>query len=169
MPTFTVKKRVIAVGRDYAVHDEHGAAVFEIDGKLRFARTFDVKDPDGKILYSAKEKLLTIDQTFLIDAPGKPQMTVRRTTSSSVYPMKFEIVVGDAAQMHAHGSFVRDGVDITRESTRIASVQREAHTVVAEIFNVWTAEGEDAALMLALAMVIVEGDPSRGSDAMSSP
>jgi uncharacterized protein YxjI len=162
MPTFTVKKRVIAVGRDYDVHDEADAHVFEIDGKLRFARTFDVKDREGKVLYSAKEKLLTVDETFLIDRTGADQIVIRRTTTGSVRPMKFDITVGGEIRMHAQGSFFREGVDITRGSDRIANVSREQNTI-AEIFHVRIADGEDPALILAMAMVIVEGDLSRGA------
>jgi len=163
MPTYTIKKRVMSVGRDYAVHDETGATVFDIDGKLRFARTFAVKGREGAVLCSAKEKLLTLDQTFLIDGPGPEQVAVKRTTTSSVYPMKFDITVGGETRMHAEGSFLRDGVNITRGPARVANVSREPNTVVAEIFHVWVADGEDPALLLAIAMVIVEGDPSRGA------
>jgi|SRR5215471_17519189 len=162
MPTFAVKKRLVSVGRDYAVEDESGTTVFSIDGKVRFGRTFDVRDRAGQILYSAKEKLMALDQTFLIDAPGASEITVRRTTTGSVYPMKFAVVIEGETRMHAEGSFYRDGVAIARGTDRIATVSRQQNTVVAEIFHVWTADAEDAALMLALAMVIVEGDPSRG-------
>ena len=168
MASYTIKKTLVSVGRDYDVHDENDATVFRIDGKFRFARTFDVKDRAGQVLYSAKEQLLTIDQTFHVDAPGASGMTVRRTTSGSVYPMKFDIVVDGETRMQAQGSFYRDGVAITRGSARIASVSREPNTVVAEIFHVWTADGEDPAPLLAIAMVIVEGDPSRGEAAATS-
>ena len=163
MPTFAVKKRLVSVGRDYAVEDESGTTVFSIDGKVRFGRTFDVKDRAGQVLYAVKEKLMALDQTFLIDAPGASEITVRRTTTGSVYPMKFDIAIDGEIRMHAEGSFLGDGVAIARGSARIATVSREQNTVVAEIFHVWTADGEDAALMLALAMVIVEGDLSRGA------
>jgi uncharacterized protein YxjI len=168
MATLTVKKKMLAVGRDYAVHDENDATVFTIDGKLRFARTFDVKDRTGQVVCSAKEKLLALDQTFLIDTPGASEITVRRTTTGSVNPMKFDISVGDEIRMQAHGSFLRDGIDITRGSTRIGNVSRQQNTVVAEIFHVWMADGEDAALMLAMAMVIIEGDLSRGAQTSST-
>jgi len=163
MATYTVRKILVAVGRDYDVLDESGTSVYRIDGKLRFARTFDVKDRSGQVLYSAKEQLLTIDQTFQLHAGGAGEMAVRRTTSGAVYPMKFDVVADGETRMHAEGSFFGDGVSISRGSARIASVSRQQNTVIAEIFHVWTADGEDPALMLALAMVIVEGDLSRGA------
>lgn len=162
MPNYTVKKRLVSVGRDYDVLDEGSATVFTIDGKVRFARTFDVKDRDGRIVYSAKEQLLKLDQTFFIDAEGADQLAVTRTTTASVYPMKFVIAAGGDVRMHAQWTHRGDDANITRAGSRIASVSRQQNTVVAEIFHVWTADAEDTALMLAIAMVIVEGDRSRG-------
>jgi uncharacterized protein YxjI len=98
----------------------------------------------------------------VIDARKASQLAVRRTTTSSVYPMKFDIVVGGETRKQAEGSFTRDGVHITRGPARVANVSREPNTVVAEIFHVWTAPEEDHALMLTVAMAIVESDPSRG-------
>jgi len=163
MATFAVKKRLVSVGRDYAVEDENGTIVFSIDGKVRFGRTFDVRDRAGQVLYAVKEKLLAIDQTFRIDAAGASEITVRRTTTGAVYPMKFDIVIDGETRMRAQGSFFGDGVHIARGSDRIATVSRQQNTVVAEIFHLWIADAEDPALMLALAMVIVEGDASRGA------
>ena len=162
MATYTIKSKLVSVGRDYDVRDEKDEIVYTIDGKVRFARTFNVIDRDGRILLSAKEKLMCLDQTFLIAAPAG-EITVKRTTTGSVYPMKFDIIAGDQATMHAHGDFFRDGVTITRGSDRVANVNRQQNTAVFEIFPVSIAEGEDVPLMLALAMVIVEGDHSRGS------
>jgi hypothetical protein len=76
--------------------------------------------------------------------------------------MKFDVAVGEDIRLRAEWRHRGDDAAITRGSTKIASVSRQQNTVVAEIFHVWTAEGEDHALMLAIAMVIVEGDQSRG-------
>jgi uncharacterized protein YxjI len=165
MATYTIKSRTISVGRDYDVRDANGTSVFTIDGKVRFARTFDVKDRAGSVLCSAKERLLALDQTFHIEAPAASEVTVRRTTSASVYPMTFEIAAGGETTLRAEGSFQRDGVHVTRGAARVASVSRQQDTAVAEIFHVSVADDEDAALMLAVAMVIIEGDPSRGAAA----
>jgi uncharacterized protein YxjI len=167
MAQYTIKKRLVSVGRDYDVRDQNDAVLFHIDGKVRFARTFDVKAPDGTLRLSVKEKLLALDQTFLIDAPDRPQTVVRRTTTTSVYPMKFVIEVAGQTEMHANGDFFRDGVVVTRGSAEVARVSREPNTVVAEIFHVSAADHEDPALIAALAMAIVESHPDRGAPSSS--
>ena len=163
MPSYTIKKNMVSVVRDYHVRDEQDATVFEIDGKVRFARTFDVKDRTGRILCSAKEKLLSIDPTFLIDAPGASQVTMRRTTTSSVYPMKFDIAVDGESRMRAQVTAFGDDAVVMRGPARVATVSRQPNTLVTEIFHLWTADDENPALMLAIAMVIVEGDALRAA------
>jgi uncharacterized protein YxjI len=43
MPRYTVQRRLVSIGRDYDVKDESGDIAFNLDGKVRFARTFVVK------------------------------------------------------------------------------------------------------------------------------
>ena len=162
MATYTIKSRLVSVGRDYDVRDEAGQIVYTIDGKVRFGRTFNVLDRDGNIKYAVKEKLMALDQTFLIDAPAG-EITVKRTTTGSVYPMKFDIIAGEQTTMQGHGDFFRDGVDVSRGSDRVCNVNRQQNTAVFEIFPVTIKDGEDVPLMLAISMIIVEGDHSRGS------
>jgi len=162
MSTYTVKKRLVSVGRDYDVFDETGTAAFTIDGKVRFGRTFDIKDPSGQVLFTVKEKLLAIDRKYEIDGPAGTGLVVHKTNSSDVGPMKFEVEGASGPRLHAEGNFIRDGFAVKRGDTKIASVSREQRTVVAEIFHVWTADGEDVALMLAITMAIVETDRWRG-------
>lgn len=40
MRQYTIKGRVVSVGRDYDVLDEEEQVIYVIDGKVRFARTF---------------------------------------------------------------------------------------------------------------------------------
>jgi uncharacterized protein YxjI len=94
---------------------------------------------------------------------ARGEVTVKRTTTGSVYPMKFDIMAGEQITMKAQGDFFRDGVDIMRGSDRVLNVSRVQNAAFFEIFPVTIADGEDVAFMLALAMVIVEGDLSRGS------
>jgi uncharacterized protein YxjI len=162
MATYTIKSKVVSVGRDYDVRNEKEEIVFTIDGKVRFARTFDVLDPAGSVSCSAKEQLMKLDHTFVITG-ARGEVTVKRTTTGSVYPMKFDIMAGEQITMKAQGDFFRDGVDVMRGCDRVLNVNRVQNTAFFEIFPVTIADGEDVAFMLALAMVIVEGDLSRGS------
>ena len=163
MTQYTVKKRLVSVGRDYDVLDESGKVVFRIDGKVRFARTFDVTDPEGNVLFAVKEKLLTLDRTHVVSAPGGAETVVRMTSTANAQPMRFEIETPGQAPMTAQGSFQGDGLTILRGGSTLGSVSRQQETAIHEIFRVYAASPEEAALVLALAMSLVESDSGRGA------
>lgn len=168
MPRYTVHRRLVSIGRDYDVKDEAGRVVFRLDGKLPFARTFVVRDGAGQALLFVREKLLTLDPTFEIESEGRKIASVRRTTTSGAGTDKFEIPVeGAQALMLAQGKLLLDGVELRRAGASVGSVSRRHGTVVDEDFHVTVAPGEDQALTLAVAMAIVETDPSRGEDRSS--
>lgn len=63
----------------------------------------------------------------------------------------------------AHGSFLGDGLTILRGGSTLGSVSRQQETAINEIFRVFAASPEEAALVLARAMSLVESDPARGA------
>jgi uncharacterized protein YxjI len=164
MPRYTVKKRLVSIGRDYDVEDENGELALKLDGKLRFARTFLIKDRNGERLLSVREKLLCLDPTFVITSARQPIAVVRRITRSATGTATFEIEMDGGIAMKAHGSFLREGIEIKREGAFAGSVSREPNRVIHEIFHVSVGATEDPALLLAIAMSIVETDLFRGED-----
>src|SRR5262245_37033977 len=87
MPQYTMQRRLISVGRDYVVKNEDEEVVFKIDGKVRFARTFAVKDAAGATLLRVREKLLCLDPTFIMKRGKEIVATLRRTSPSDKYPL----------------------------------------------------------------------------------
>jgi len=164
MPRYTVQSRLVSIGRDYNVKDEIGEVAFTLDGKVRFARTFVVKDRNGLRLLSVREKLLCLDPTFVISSASQPIAIVRRVSRSATGTARFEIEMGGSIAMNAHGSFLREGIEIKRGGAFAGSVSREPNRVIHEIFHVSVGAAEDPALLLAIAMSIVETDLFRGED-----
>lgn len=58
-------------------------------------------------------------------------------------------------------------MELRRAGASVGSVSRRHGTAVDEIFHVTAAPDEDQALMLAIAMAIVETDSSRGEERSS--
>ena len=167
MPRYTIKSRLVSVGRDYDVLDDKGEVAFRIDGKVRFARTFVVKNREGDALLAAKEKLLCLDPTFVIASGDDPVATVRRTTTSGAMIEKFAIEIAGGLPMTAEGNLLGDGVVILGDPGKIGSVEVEPRTGVYEIFHVSVVSDQDPPLVLAIAMSIVETDSRRGQQRSS--
>jgi uncharacterized protein YxjI len=163
MPSYTVQRRLVSIGRDYVVRNESEEVVFKVDGKVRFARTFTIKDGAGNRLLNVREKLLCLDPTFILKREGDTVATLRRKSPSDQYPLKFEVEMGGAVVLKAQGSLIGDDrINFSRDGSRIGSVSRQQYTVVHEIFHVSAASSQDQALMLALVMSVLEIVPFRG-------
>lgn len=163
MPTYTIRRRPFGLGRSYSIKNEHGEHAFRLVGKLRFARTFTIKDGHGIPLLAVREKLLSLKPTFMISRDGTQVAVVQRETTSGVVVEKFTIDLGAEGSMEASGTlWAEDGVRVMRGSSQLARVWRVQNTVASEIFTVETVDTIDQALALAISMAIAETDVSRG-------
>lgn len=164
MPYYTIKRRILAVARSYGVQTESGDLSFVVRGRLGFARRFAIRDRSGALLYSAREKLLAIDPTFIVMRDGAEVAVVKRTTTSGAATDRFDIQIPPDAMTAAGKLWSEDGVTITDQGRRVAMIRRKHEPLVRETFVLHTATDLDQALFMAIAMSIVDVDsPGRGS------
>ncbi|EKX61343.1 LURP-one-related/scramblase family protein [Streptomyces ipomoeae] len=76
---FLVRDRLLGIGDDYWIEDEHGRKAFLVDGKaMRLRDTFDLKDTQGRVLIDIRQKMFALRDTMVIERDGEPLATVRR-------------------------------------------------------------------------------------------
>lgn len=164
MPTYKVNQRRIAISRSYDVATESGERVFRIAGKPRFARTFDVVSAAGERLLAVRETLLAVDPTWAVSRGGALAATVKRRTTSGATTDRFTIEVPSGPSMEAAGKLHADhGVTVSAGGSTLARIRRELGPVTREEFALEVFVEDDPPLLVALAMAIVECDPSRGA------
>lgn len=161
MSTYTIRRRLISIGRDYVVEDDNGQQVLVVDGKVRFARTFSVKNPSGTVLH-VREKQLCIEPTYIIKRDGVEAAVVRRTSvmDASVDHFTIELNSGDRAE--GRGKLWHDeGVTISKGDSLLAIVRRP-QGLFRETFTLSITADVELPLLVAIAMSIVETDMWRG-------
>ena len=163
MQTYRVRRQLISLGRSYWVEDAAGARIFKVAGRIGFARKFSIKDASGNRLYSVREKLLVLSETYIIHRDDLEVAVVTRTTTSGAPQHKFEIVLQSGETLRASGLLWHDdGIQIVRDNTRIGIIRRQRN-VLRETFWATLHRSEEQALLLAIAMSIVETDLTRGN------
>ncbi|MBI5592086.1 MAG: LURP-one-related family protein [Deltaproteobacteria bacterium] len=115
MPTYTIRSRLISICRCYSIETATGEIVFRLVGKVRFARTFVVKDRAGALLLSVRERLLKLDPTYEITQGTAQVAVVRRHTTSGALVDRFTIDLNSQSSMAASDKLwtddgVRDGL-----------------------------------------------------------
>lgn len=165
MRSYQIFRRYFTIGRSYWVEDSVGARVFGIAGKMGFARAFSIQDMQGNQLFSAREKLLVIDPTFVISREAAEVAVVRRPTTGGAVSDRYEVAVPSGGTLRGSGKLWQDdGVTLLRGDKRVGMVRRQQNTMK-ERFFVDLAASDDQALFLAIAMSIVEIEPDRGNAA----
>lgn len=162
MPTYTIRRRLVSLARSYSVFGEGGELAFRLTGNVRFARTFLLRSRSGEAPLRAREKLLAIDPTFIITRNRAEVATVCRRTTSGAVVDRFEITLASET-MDGSGSLLSDdGVRVGRGGSVFVRVWR-VHGELRETFRVETVTTLEQALLLAVAMSIVDIDPGRGA------
>lgn len=162
LAVYAIRLKPFYVSRGYSVTDSNGVPVFRIHGKLRFARTFVVQGIQSSLSYDIREKLFAIDPTYIVTQQGKQVAQVCRTTTSGQFPERFTIDLGVSGSLIASGSLF-SAITIRKNDVMCAKIWRDQETF-RETFGFEVANNFDLALLLSIAMSIVETDRSRGKN-----
>lgn len=161
---YTFSRNIIALGLDYTVTDADGRTVLTIDGKLRFAATFTVLDPDDRVLFSGKEHVLNLDQRFEFERDGILFATMVRELVGKVR------VVGESdyryvatlrtGERFVTSGYVQTAFSVSRDGATVARVERDLDEFTFDLEH----EANGAFLMaMAVAVVRLNRAPRVGS------
>src|SRR4051812_36779597 len=76
---YQMRQKLIAIGDDYWIEDEHGRRAFHVDGKaMRIRKSFVLEDASGNEVARMQEKKLTVRDKMEIERDGETLATVRK-------------------------------------------------------------------------------------------
>ena len=153
---FRMRERFFDLGEDFTVEDEAGRPAFRVDGKVLVLRkTFVLEDLDGRPLATIREPLVSLRDTVVIDRPGRPSATVKRAFLSLLRPrFHVELAEGD---LEVVGDIIGHEFTIRGERGVVARISRSWFRV-RDTYGVEVAPGEDAAMMISIAVALESFD-----------
>jgi uncharacterized protein YxjI len=163
MARYKMRQRLISIGEDYVIEDERGQPVYKVDGKvLRIRETFVLEDMSGREVATVREKKLAIRDSMKILRGGKTVATVKKALISP-FSDRFTVEVEGGGDLKVKGDLLDHDYEITRDGTRVAQVSKKWFTL-RDTYGIDIAEGEDDALILAVAVALDEmaHDPDEG-------
>ncbi len=160
MPNYLIRKKLLALGDDFWVEDEHGEKAFKVDGKaFRLRKTFVVETPDGEELVTVREKKLKLRDTMVVERRGEELATVQKALVSPLRD-KFAIELAGGGELHAKGNLLDHEFTIEWENGQpMAEVSKRWFTV-RDTYGLSVEPTQDAVLALAIAVCIdaIEND-----------
>ncbi len=155
MARYTMRQRLLSIGEDFTIEDEHGDPIYTVDGKvLRIRETFVIEDQQGNEVATIREKKLALRDSMTILRGGETIATVRKAWFTP-FRDTFEIDMLGGGSIVAQGDILDHEYTLRREGELIAQVSKRWFTL-RDTYGIETAPGEDDGLILAIAVAIDE-------------
>src|SRR3712207_4783509 len=109
MARYTMRQRLVSIGEDFDIADEHGNPVFRVDGKvMRLRDTFVLEDLQGREVATIREKKLALRESMDVLRSGNKIATIRKARFAP-FRDRFSIDVAGGPDMVARSEGRRVG------------------------------------------------------------
>lgn len=151
---YRMRQKLVSIGDDYWIENDHGERVFKVDGKaLRVRETLIFEDSHGSELLKIQQRIARVRDTMEIeDRDGHTVATVKKAL---ITPLRDRWAVGvtGGPDLDVRGNIVDHEYTIEDGRSTVAEVSKKWFRI-ADTYGVEVAAGQDPALMLAITAVL---------------
>jgi uncharacterized protein YxjI len=153
---YKMREKMISIGDDYWIENEHGQKVFKVDGKaLRIRDTFIFEDAHGNKLCEIQERKLRIKDTLAIEGPdGETWATVKQALITP-FRDRWDVNVEDGPDLDVQGNILDHEYRIEQGRARVAEVSKKWFRI-RDTYGVEIAPGQNDILILAVTVALDE-------------
>jgi uncharacterized protein YxjI len=150
---YVIRERFIRLGEDSDITDEHGRAVYEVDGKvLTLHDTVVMRDMGGTEVARVKRQLIALRPTYHITRHGTELGAVRKKLFSP-FVDRFTIDIPGPDDLDVTGDLFEHEYTIKRDGEGVATISKRWISLT-ETYGVDIAPGEDDVLILASVLAL---------------
>jgi uncharacterized protein YxjI len=150
---YLVRQRIMSFAASFWITDEDGNEVYYVDGHaLQFRKTFELTDRSGVVVAMIRQQLFRLRGTMDIERDGAVIATVRRANFSP-FRHRYEVTLADGTVLEAAGSFSDMNWELAAPDRVVGRISRQWFKV-RDTYGVEVEPGEDAALVIAIAVSI---------------
>lgn len=149
------RRSIFAIGDDYWIEDEQGRHAFLVDGKaLRLRDTLELKDPDGRVLVTLRQKMFSLRDAMTVERDDRPLATIRRKRLS-LLRNHYRVTLVEGTELDVSGRILDREFVVEYEGELLAHISRQwFHVRETYAVNV-VREDADAALLVAVAVCVI--------------
>ena len=151
---YTLKHKLISIGGDSMIQDEHGKDVYFVDGAaISVGRRLSIKDMHGKDLADIYQEVIALVPTFHINIKGGTSATISMKILTITDRLKIDVPGWN--DLEARGNLFHHDYGIYRGSDEVAHISK-AWVALTDSYGIQIDNDEDVLLMLSCAVVIDE-------------
>jgi uncharacterized protein YxjI len=148
-----MRQRLVAIGDDYNIEDEHGQRAFHIDGKaLRLRQTVIFEDPNGHELYAIQERLARVRDSMAITRGGQKVAEVHKALVAPIRD-RLEVSMPGGQDLTVQGNLFDHEYEIKQGRLTLAQVSKRWFRL-RDTYGVEIPPGHDDALILAITVCV---------------
>jgi uncharacterized protein YxjI len=153
---FLVRDRLLGLGEDYWIENDHGDKVFLVDGKaMRLRDTFELKDTEGRVLVDIHQKMFALRDTMVIERNGEPVARIKRRRLSLLRNHYRVSLADGSTELDVSGKILDREFAIEYDGELLAVISRR-WLRVRETYGVDVVrEDADPALLIAVAVCVI--------------
>ncbi|AEY90533.1 MULTISPECIES: LURP-one-related/scramblase family protein [Streptomyces] len=161
---FLVRDRILGIGDDWWIEDEHGRKVFLVDGKaMRLRDTFELKDTEGRVLIDIHQKMFALRDTMLIEREGEPLARIRRKRLS-LLRNHYRVSLVDGTELDVSGKILDREFAVEYDGELLAVISRRWLSVRDTYGVDVVREDADPALLIAVAVCVIHLAEKEGEE-----
>jgi uncharacterized protein YxjI len=151
-----MSQKMVSIGSDFWIENEHGQKVFKIDGKaLRVRQTLLFKDAHGNQLAKIQERKLRVKDSMEIEGPkGENLATVKKALITPVRE-RWVVKIKNRPDLEVKGNILDHEYTIGEGRNKVAEVSKKWFRL-RDSYGVAIDPGQQDVIILAVAVCIDE-------------
>jgi uncharacterized protein YxjI len=150
---YLLRQKMLSFADSFQIKNENGDAAFLVNGAVfSLAKQLALQDLSGNTLLSIEQQLMSWGPTYAISRDGTTVALVKKELFN-LLSYRFNIDVTGTSPLQTTGDFSNHEYAITRDSQQVAAISKQWFALT-DTYGIDIATGEDAILILAIAVVI---------------
>ena len=151
---YQMRQKMVSIGDDFWIENEHGDEVFKVDGKaLRIRDTMIFEDPHGVELCRIEERLLKIKDTMDIKGPDREKVATVQKDIFSPFRDRWDIEITDGPDLNVKGNILDHEYEIKDGRTEVARISKKWFHM-RDIYGVEIMPDQNDVLILAVTVAL---------------
>jgi uncharacterized protein YxjI len=154
MARYQMKQKLVSIGQDSYIEDQHGKRAFHVDGKaLRVRDTLLFKDMQGHTLAKIQEKKARVKDSMKIEDDGGHTLAMVKKAIISPVRVRWVVKIGDGPDLDVQGNILDHEYKIEEGRTKVAEVSKKWFRV-RDTYGVEVGPGQNDIVILAVTVAI---------------
>jgi uncharacterized protein YxjI len=151
---YIMRQKIVAIGDDFYIENEHGERVFHIDGKVLTIRdTLVFQDMQGRQLCRIKEQLVKIKDTMNIEGPDGENIATVKKDLINVLRDHFTVKIKGGSDLDIKGNVFDFDYRIREGRHDVARVSKKLFRIK-DTYGVEIQPGQNDVLILAVTVAL---------------